>query len=339
MKKTFLVLGIACAALMTYGQSSAQNQKKNPRDAASGQASGKSSVVTARETGSGMATGRTAQGSTSNPTPSAYEQGVITAREAGSGMATGRIAAQAPTGTHHDVSAQADVQTARETGSGMATGKTAQPATGPRQDGVIHRDLAAREAVTGTEPHKTTAADDWDEQQKKKNRMSGAQSNPLYQDNGMSGTNPLYQGSQKITKSRSNIQNNRVAAGDVTGDGSADRAVKTRSNIQNNRVAAGDVNGDGVAEGVVKSKSNITNNLADDSARVKSNVKNNLTSDGSASAAVSQSSEPAQMKGDLSRGHQPDRSSDASAGKGANDKKTAPRDAATGQASGKRQHN
>jgi hypothetical protein len=44
------------------------------------------------------------------------------------------------------------------------------------------------------------------------------------------------------------------------------------------------------------------------------------------------------MKGDLSRGHQPDRSSDASAGKGANDKKTAPRDAATGQASGKRQN-
>jgi hypothetical protein len=300
MKKTFLVLGIACAALMTYGQSGATDQKKNPRDASSGQASGKSSVVTARETG-----------------------------------------------------------------SGMATGKTAQPATGPRQEGVIHRDLAAREASSGQasgvavqnpaaeqsergiresptttgRPHKTTAADDWNEQNK--NTMSGAQSNPMYQDNGTSGTNPLYQGSQKITKSRSNIQNNRVATSDVTdvtGAGSADRAVKTRSNIQNNRVAAGDVNGDGVAEGVVKSKSNITNNLTDDSARVKSNVKNNLTSDDSANAAVSQPGGPAQMKGDFSRGHQPDRASDASAGKGANDKKTAPRDAATGQASGKRQN-
>lgn len=240
MKKMFLVLGITCASLLTYGQSSAENQKKNPRDSATGQASGKSSVTTARETG-----------------------------------------------------------------SGMATGKTAQPATGPSQDAVIHRDLATREAaneqVTGqtelrespskTSLGKTSAVDDWNAQNK--NSMSGAQSNPMYKDNGMSGTNPLYQGSQKITKSRSNIQNNRVATGDVTGDGSAGRAVKTRSNIQNNRVAAGDVDGDGVAEGVVKSKSNITNN----------------------------------------------RESDASAGKGASDKKLAPRDAATGQASGKRQHN
>ncbi len=227
------------------------------------------------------------------------------ARETGSGMATGKQS----------------VTTARETGSGMATGKMASDQnSGLPQKNVIHRDLAARETGSGmatgkVADGKTTGADDWEA--KHKNNMSSAQSNPMYEEKGGKGDNPLYQGDNKsgtnplyesnslrATKTRSNIQNNRVAAGDVNGDGTPDVAVsadqqdtaritKSRSNIQNNRVATGDVNGDGVAEVVVKSKSNITNNR------------------GGADASTQNR-----------------------AAEGSNDKQ-APRDAASGQASGK----
>lgn len=221
MKKTFLVLGIACAALVAGAQSNAsQDQPKasgvaRPRDAATGQASGKRMHKPMTMV---------------NDEQQASQQNVTSPREASSGMATGK----------------------REAASGQASGK---------------------------------------------NSMTPAQSNPLYQQGGNSGTNPLYEGK------------NRVAAGDVNSDGAASRATKTRSNVQNNRVAAGDVNGDGVSDATVSS----------------------------------QPGAQAQMKGDLSRGHQPDhtKSSDAGAGKGQADQKNAvqaPRDHATGQASGKRQH-
>jgi hypothetical protein len=268
MKKTLLVFGIACASFVAAAQSDARQEQ-------SGEAS---SVTSSRDQATGQASGKRMH----KPLPVA-----------------------------RDVSVQNDVTTAREAGSGMATGKTAQAPLGTHHDGVIHRDLAAREAssgqatgvqsprdlatgqasgkaaVTGSKP---MASDDWDAQQK--NGMSGVQSNPMYNGSTSSGSNPLYQGKD------------RVAAGDVNGDGAAARATKTRSNIQNNRVATGDVNGDGAADVSV--------------------------------SANGQS----QMKAEPSRGHQPDRqSSDASAGKGASDKKPAPRDAASGQASGKRQPN
>jgi hypothetical protein len=209
MKKTILVIGIACASLMAAAQSDSQVQKKN---------------IVHRD---------------------------LAARNA----ATGQEAAQE------------GVHTARETGSGMATGKT-------------------------------MAADDWQAQQKTKGNMSSAQSNPMYKDSGKSGENPLYQGNERTaTKTRSNIQNNRVATGDVDGDGMANRAVvKSKSNITNNRVAAGDVNGDGKAD-----------------------------------AAVSPTA-AAQMKGDFSRGHQPDRKAPAATNTG-----TA-RETSSGMATGKRQH-
>jgi len=245
MKKTILVVGIACATLMAAAQSNARQDNSSqangisPRDVATGQASGKRmhKPVTINESVEGL-----------------QKQNIIhrdlSARETGSGMATGR----------------ASVQTARETGTGMATGKT-------------------------------MASDDWNVQQKQKSTMSGAPSNPMYQENGNSGTNPLYQGKDRIaSKPRSNVQNN-VATGDVDGDGMADRTiVKSKSNITNNLVAAGDLNGDG-----------------------------------SADAAVSPNGAPTQMKGDFSRGHQPDR-------KLANDVKT-DREAQSGMATGKRQHN
>jgi hypothetical protein len=257
------------------------------REASTGQASGQAEVQSPRDLATGQASGKRMHKPmmVADPADGAAAQDVTTAREASSGMATGKTA-QAPTGTHHDAVIHRDLA-ARDAASGQAAGQT-----------------ELRESPSKASLGKTSAVDDWNAQNK--NSMSGAQSNPMYKDNTMSGTNPLYESSQKITKSRSNIQNNRVAAGDVTGDGAADAVVKSKSNISNNRVAAGDVNGDGKADVSVQPTS------------------------------------PAQMKGDLSRGHQPDtKASDASAGKGSSaaDKKTAPRDAATGQASGKRQQN
>ncbi len=238
MKKSILVLGIACACTVAMAQSDTrQSQNANP---------------TTREQGTGMATGKRQHKPMLNVQAQSDEQGVQTARETGSGMATGRL----------------------------------------KSDGIVHRDLAARETGAGMATG-LAAQDSGDGQDTKhKNTMTGANSNPLYEKGGMQGSNPLYESQQ--------------------------RATKTRSNIQNNRVATGDVDGDGAAEVVVKSKSNITNNRAD---------------------GAPDTSAPAQMKGDFSRGHQPDkRASDASAGKG-NEKATTPREAGSGMATGKRQHN
>jgi hypothetical protein len=294
MKKTFLVLGIACASLFAVAQSDTQKNQNaqasgsSDRDVATGQASGKrmhkpmmvstdqsnqadaQSVTTARESSSGMATGRREASSGM----SSGKASVQSPRDAATGQASGKQM-QATDSSTQPPAYEQSVKTAREASSGMATGRTAQAPTG------THHETELRESPSKASLGKTSAVDDWNAQNK--NSMSGAQSNPMYKDDGKSGNNPLYQGnSQKITKSRSNIQNNRVAAGDVTGDGTADAAVSSEASGQ------------------------------------------------------------AQTKAEPSRGQQPDRqASDASAGKGssANDKKTAPRDAATGQASGKREHN
>lgn len=243
MKKTILAVGIACATMMAVAQSNARQDNSaqatgvvSPRDVATGQASGRRmhKPMTVNESTEGL-----------------QKQNIVhrdlSARETGSGMATGR----------------ASVQTARETGTGMATGKT-------------------------------MATDDWNTQQK--NSMTGAQSNPMYKDSGSSGVNPLYEGNARATKTRSNVQNN---VADVDGDGATDRTiVKSKSNITNNRVAAGDVNGDGTAD-----------------------------------VAASPNSAPAQMKGDFSRGHQPDRKVPGAANSNSS------REAQSGLATGKRQHN
>lgn len=58
----------------------------------------------------------------------------------------------------------------------------------------------------------------------------------------------------KITKSRSNIQNNRIMIADLDGDGAPEAAINnSHSNIKNLRVSSGDVNGDGKAELIVGS--------------------------------------------------------------------------------------
>ncbi|MGE5110345.1 MAG: hypothetical protein ACM3JB_05780 [Acidobacteriaceae bacterium] len=244
MKKTILVLGIACAATLAMAQSDARQDQ-------TGQANG---AATQRDQATGLASGKRMHKPMPMKTQDASAQGVVSPRDVATGQASGREGI-----VHRDLATrnaadaqeavQSEVHSARETGSGMATG-----------------------------------------------RMSATHSNPMYKDSGVSGNNPLYQGSSRATKSRSNVQNNRVVTGDVDGDGAAEAVVvKSKSNITNNRVAVGDVNGDGTP-----------------------------------GTAVSPS-QPAQMKGDYSRGHQPDRKlPDTTNGKNA-------REAGSGIATGKRQ--
>lgn len=98
--------------------------------------------------------------------------------------------------------------------------------------GVIHRDLAAREASSGMATGKTAVADtDGD-------GHSDRAVKPSYD-------------VKSSTKGR-------VAAGDVNGDGTADRTAGSGYNVKNQtgaRVAAGDVNGDGHADVAASSNS------------------------------------------------------------------------------------
>ncbi len=155
---------------------------------------------------------------------------------------------------------KSDVQS-RETGSGMATGKKASGTTQLQSQGVVHRDLAAREKsktetsgdpheyvngreaasgmATGKRQHTPITDTDGDVQaEKHKNAMSGAQSNPMYNDDGKSGTNPMYEGNQKV-------QSGLAQTGSALASGAAVVKTKTKSNQSNDRVAAGDGSGDG----------------------------------------------------------------------------------------------
>lgn len=213
------------------------------------------------------------------------------------GIACATMMAVAQSNTAQDNSAQGTGASQREAASGMASGKRMhKPMTITKDTDVSSPGVMVRESPSKASLGKTSVAAD--PQAKNKGNMSGAQSNPMYQDNKNSGENPLYEGNARnATKTRSNIQNNRVAAGDVDGDGAADSAVvKSKSNITNNRVATGDVNGDGKAD-----------------------------------VSATPGSASAQMKGDFSRGHQPDRKAATSNGKTA-------RETGSGMATGKRQH-
>ena len=150
------------------------------REASTGMASGRRQhqpvTITAREASSGMATGRKtdSQDHESN-SPSAFESGVTTAREASSGMATGRRSGSIVVLEHDSVT------TAREASSGMATGR--------QVSGDPHEYVNSRNSAHATES--------LDAGSKDAAKMSKAQSNPMYKDSGMQGTNPLYQGKDK----------------------------------------------------------------------------------------------------------------------------------------------
>lgn len=255
MRKRPFVFGLT---LLVCAAAFAQTKTSNTSN--SEQAVGHS-ATTARETGSGMATGKqTASGmkhleqknivhrdlAARQASGAGTNSSASPAREAGSGMATGR----------------------REAGSGMATGKreAAVGSTGEAStQTVTPRDVSTGQASGKRQHGPVMATEHGSGLATGKAKMSGAQSNPMYKDDGKSGTNPLYESKDKrvqsglntaagavangaaITKSRSNIQNNRVAAGDVNGDGKADTGAAepqkatintTRSNIKHQQAPA-----------------------------------------------------------------------------------------------------
>ena len=124
----------------------------------------------------GMATGRReAQPDAGSNQPTTFESGVTTARETGSGMATGRRS-----GSVIIMNDDSDIA-ARDAASGMATGK--------RVSGDPHENLNSRNSAHATEALDVDA--------KHKANMSNVQSNPMYKDRGMQGTNPLYEGKDR----------------------------------------------------------------------------------------------------------------------------------------------
>lgn len=215
------------------------------------------------------------------------------------GIACATLMAVAQSNASQDNSGQGTSRVdKRAVATGMASGKRMhKPVTITKDtDSSSPAGVMVRESPSKASLGKTSAADD--SYAKHKNSMGNAQSNPMYKDSGKSGVNPLFEGEDRTAaKPHSNVQDNGVATGDVNGDGMADRTiVKSKSNISNNRVTAGDVNGDRMPD------------------------------------AAASSNSTSEMKGDFSRGHQPDRKSGTS-------KSKTVREPSSGMATGKRQHN
>jgi hypothetical protein len=155
----FLLIGSAAFAQTTTASKPAS--QTSSAGAVSGRKSG-SVIIVDREASSGTAT---------------QASSVTTAREASSGMATGR----------------------REASTGQASGRQDQfpKASGAIADenGNMQAAPNAKNSAHATESLATQSGSD----QKHKAGMSGAQSNPLYQSSGTSGTNPLYEPKDRST--------------------------------------------------------------------------------------------------------------------------------------------
>jgi hypothetical protein len=172
---------VVLAAAVAAAQ--APKDKSKPAQASASQDRQSSAPsVSEREMSTGMATGRrqhqpvtiTARESSQ---PSVSELGVVSAREASSGMATGRKSGSV---IAHD---RDSVTTARESGSGLPTGKAVS--------GDPHVNENARNSAHATESLDAASKD--------AAKLSEAHSNPMYKDNGLQGTNPLYQGKDKMS--------------------------------------------------------------------------------------------------------------------------------------------
>ena len=189
-KIVFHVGAVIVLAAVVAAAQSPKDKSKPGQPATSQDRQYSAPSVSERETGSGMATGKRqhqpvvishemAVDSTSTghgPAQTAtYESGVTTARETGSGMATGRRS-----GSVIIMNDDSDIA-ARDAASGMATGK--------RVSGDPHENLNSRNSAHATES--------LDVDSKHKGNMSNVQSNPMYKDRGMQGTNPLYEGKDR----------------------------------------------------------------------------------------------------------------------------------------------
>ncbi|HYD16700.1 MAG TPA: hypothetical protein VEB03_01710 [Candidatus Nanoarchaeia archaeon] len=216
-------LFVYCAALALCTTAFAQTAKTTEQ----------TKGTAAREAGSGLATGKTHV----HGDPHVDEKdGVKAPRDAASGQASGK--------RQHGVVSPRDPQTGQATGqraNNPVHESSGQSGTNPLYEGQQTRE-AGSGIATGKRQHKPA--------------MSGAQSNPMYQEQS--------EAAVIKTKTKSNQSNDRlvnagpkdgwpseagsgvsVAAGDVDGDGAADRkATKSRSNIQNNRTAAPTASGE-----------------------------------------------------------------------------------------------
>lgn len=164
--KPRIVFHVVAVLVIAAAVAAAQSPKDQKQDQSSSTQSRQASIpsVSEREAGSGMATGKRQ-----------HQPVTITARETGSGMATGRKSGSVVAADFNSVT------TARETGSGMATGK--------QVSGDPHENTDERNSAHATES--------LDAGSKHAANMSSAQSNPLYKDGGMQGSNPLYENKDK----------------------------------------------------------------------------------------------------------------------------------------------
>jgi hypothetical protein len=165
--KPRIIFHVVAVIVLAVTVAAAQSPKDKEKPAQTDQSQTRESVspsVSERETSTGVASGRRQ-----------HQPVTITARETSSGMATGRRSGSVI------ILDNDSVTTAREASSGMATGKAVS--------GDPHEYLDSRNSAHATES--------LDGGSKDAGKMSKAQSNPLYKDGGMEGTNPLYQGKDK----------------------------------------------------------------------------------------------------------------------------------------------
>ena len=189
--KPRIVFHVVAVVVLATAVAAAQSHKENTKPsqpAASQDRQYSAPSVSEREAGSGMATGKrqhqpmkisqeladdSATTGSGSSQPSGFQSGVVTARETSSGMATGRRS-----GSVVVVNDDSEI-TAREAGSGMATGNQAQ--FNPRE-------------YSRNSAH---AAESLDGASKDAGKVSQAQSNPMYKDGGLQGSNPMYQGKDR----------------------------------------------------------------------------------------------------------------------------------------------
>ena len=166
--KARIVFHVAAVVVLAAAVAAAQTPKENAKPSQTGASQDRQSStpsVSEREMSSGMASGRRQQ-----------QPATITAREASSGMATGRKSGSVI------VQDSESVTPARESGSALPTGREVS--------GDPHADENAR-----TSAH---ASESLDAASKDAAKLSQAQSSPMYKDGGNQGTNPLYQGKDRM---------------------------------------------------------------------------------------------------------------------------------------------
>ncbi len=206
----------------------------SPRDAASGLATGKrlhkpmvitkelnrveeDDEVTLRDAGSGMATGKRMHKPFVIRLDDEDADDLMATREAGSGMATGRRQYQPLVIRIYPDEDSYEVVSPRDAASGLATGRrmhkpmvitkeinrteNGEEVTTYR---IVHRDVAARSmdesATTDRTRKETDAYQPWDNDA----ADEGVVSNPLYEQSGAEGTNPMFEAKSDLRVTGSN---------------------------------------------------------------------------------------------------------------------------------------